>query len=343
MAGAELANPRPHPYTSLPTELIIKILGIVGTYWHGIKSPLADCALVSRTWNTLCRPHMFYTVTLYSNTVLKRLSFLHFQAAHLCKYIRAVYFRADAAEIIVAKAEWFPECFARLTNLHKLRLFSCANGPLPAASLAAFAAPQLRRLLIDGWQFAGVYDLLSLFPPSLEELQLESIKFDRSPNNVTSRALELKAPRIPGIRLEALRNLEIHHGFESIFATPHLIECPNLACLFVICWQKGPTHLPPWLPTSLPELVLSSGPDSAIPHFGALRPVLVTLSICSYDATPYLDFFTWARDCINRLPDPRAIRALTIDISGYRPPRGTLPRTLRLRDVLSIPLLPPGK
>lgn len=266
MAGAELANPcaqpgealRPHPYTCLPTELIIKILGIVGAYWHGIKPPLAACALVSHTWNTLCRPHMFHTVTVYANTVLPRFSFLHFQAAHLCKYIRAVYFEASAAARIVAKAEWFPECFARLTNLHKLRLFSCVDGPLPAASLAAFAAPQLRKLYIQGWQFAGVYDLLSMFPPTLEELQVDCIKFDRSPDSVASRALELKAPRIPGVRLEALRNLEIYHG-DELFATPHLIECPNLARLF-ICWPGERMHLPPWLPASLPELVLSCTP-----------------------------------------------------------------------------------
>ncbi|KAG9225166.1 hypothetical protein CCMSSC00406_0007423 [Pleurotus cornucopiae] len=59
---------------------------------------------------------------------------------------------------------------------------------------------QLRKLYIQGWQFAGVYDLLSMFPPTLEELQLDSIKFDRSPDNVVKRELELKAPRIPGVR-----------------------------------------------------------------------------------------------------------------------------------------------
>lgn len=43
--------------------------------------------------------------------------------------------------------------------------------------------------------------------------------------------------------------------------------------------------------------------------------------------TPYLSFFTWARDCINCLPDPRAIRALTINVAKYNciPPEGLYP------------------
>ncbi len=52
---------------------------------------------------------------------------------------------------------------------------------------------------------------------------------------------------------------------------------------------------------------------------------MVTLSICSYDATPYLDFFTWARDCINCLPDPGAIRALTIKMTVWKPLDGLYP------------------
>ncbi|KAF9499993.1 hypothetical protein BDN71DRAFT_1441023 [Pleurotus eryngii] len=277
---------------------------------------------------------MCHTVTVYTNTVLRRLSFLHFQAIHLCQYIRVLFFDGTAAETIVSKAEWFPACFARLTNLHKLRLMFCVGGPLPAASLAAFAAPPLRKLYIQGWEFAGVYDLLSLLPPTLEELRLE-VKFDRSPDNVVKRGLELKAPRIPGKRLDALRSLEIISNIESIYTTPHLIECPNLARLVVSCWpERKQRYLPPWLPASLPELVLSGGPGSVIPHFGsALRPALLTLSMGSmrrdpHRTPPYLEFFTWARDFIDRLPDPRAIRALKISINtkyNHIPPEGIYP------------------
>lgn len=127
MAGTDLGNPRAQA-ASLPTELIIKIIAIVKG-GHNSKrgqygpSPIAASALVSRTWNTLCRPHMFHTVVVYVDTVLPRFSFLHFQAAHLCQYIRVLYFDATAAQHSVREAEWFPACFARLTNLRKLQLF----------------------------------------------------------------------------------------------------------------------------------------------------------------------------------------------------------------------------
>ncbi|KAF9499990.1 hypothetical protein BDN71DRAFT_1502478 [Pleurotus eryngii] len=327
MAGTELADPcakgeglslRPHLHR-LPTELIIKIISIVEGFQHCPKPPLTACALVSHSWNTLCRPHMFHRVNLYQSTIYYQLSSLHFQLPHLSQYIHTLTFNGCAAATIVSKAEWFPACFAWLTNLHKLWLMSGMDGPLPAVSLAMFAAPQLRKLYILGLRFDGVYDLLSLFPPALEELILD-IKFDRSPDNIVKRELELKALRIPGIWLDTLRSLKILCGFKSILAIPHLIECPNLACLVVSC-RPGPEplYLPPWLPASLLELVLSCGPHSVIPHFGrALRPALVTLSMRSLRTSPYLDLFTWARDCIESLPDPHAIRALTINIdSGY--------------------------
>lgn len=48
----------------------------------------------------------------------------------------------------------------------------------------------------------------------------------------------------------------------------------------------------------------------------------------SQETTLYLDFFTWVMDCIDRLPDPRAIRALTINIrtgSDHSLPEGLFP------------------
>ncbi|KAF7424774.1 hypothetical protein PC9H_010085 [Pleurotus ostreatus] len=129
-----------------PTELATKIIAIIEDGHHSKhhqrgQSPLADIALVSHTWNAVCRLHMFNTVTLYSDTVHSRLSFIHFQAPHLSQYIRELYFQPSAAERIASKAEWFPACFAQFDNLDKIRFENCCKGPLPAASLAAFAAP----------------------------------------------------------------------------------------------------------------------------------------------------------------------------------------------------------
>ncbi|KAF7424776.1 hypothetical protein PC9H_010087 [Pleurotus ostreatus] len=112
-----------------------------------------------------------------------------------------------------------------------LLLMSCPDAPLPAASLAVFAAPQLRNLL----------------PPTLEELRLSDVKFDRSPDSVVKRDLEPKAPRIPGtytVVLDALRTLKLYTHLEPIFATPHLIECPDLARLVVYGWPEPEERYP---------------------------------------------------------------------------------------------------
>ncbi|KAL4256297.1 hypothetical protein AB1N83_013341 [Pleurotus pulmonarius] len=318
MAGTDLENPRAQG-VPLPTELATKIIAIVEDGHHSKHhqrgpSPLADIALVSHTWNAVCRLHMFHTVTLYSDTVYSRLSFIHFQAPHLSQYIRELYFQPSAAERIASKAEWFPACFARFDNLDKIRFENCCKGPLSAASLAAFAAPQrLRKLDIYGWKFAGVYDFLSMLPPTLEELRLDEVKFDSSQRNAARRDLELKAPRIPGVRLDALRTIELHRGQHSILATPHLIECPNLARLFVICSSTTQVQLPPWIPTSLPELVLSVGHGSIIPDFGTdLQPSSVTIYPSCGHGSEYLNHFTCARECIEGLPYPHAIQTLTI-------------------------------
>ncbi|KAG9225176.1 hypothetical protein CCMSSC00406_0007413 [Pleurotus cornucopiae] len=235
MVGTELANPRARGM-SLPAEVIIKIIGVVEGGHHskrGQRAPssLAASTLVSRAWNTLCRPHMFHTVTLHTNTIYPRLSFLHFPAPHLSQYIHELYFEHTVAEGILSKAEWwFPGCFARLKNLRKA-----------------------------------------------EPWELHEATCCGDPGCVCHRPASHAGLTVLEIR-------------ECLRSAPHVPARP-----------RG---------TRNPRTRIRPIPDIGM----ALRPSSVTITVGDYTNPKYLDYFTWARDCLNSLPYPRSIQELTINV-----------------------------
>ncbi|KAF9489058.1 hypothetical protein BDN71DRAFT_1456601 [Pleurotus eryngii] len=52
--------------------------------------PLAAASLVSRTWSTICRSHIFRIISISTRTMDDRLWFLHFEAPHLSEFIHVV-------------------------------------------------------------------------------------------------------------------------------------------------------------------------------------------------------------------------------------------------------------
>ncbi|KAJ8697502.1 hypothetical protein PTI98_004303 [Pleurotus ostreatus] len=316
MAEAERKHVCPQP-EKLPVELIAEIIAIVADgaqkcnpqndenhpFWT-----LTASSLVSRTWTTICRPHIFHTLSISTENTTARLSFLHFDAPHLSEYIRTVHlwWNDDSCTALA----WFPECFARLKNLRALHLengissLSMAPAPLSAGIVSMLAAPRLCKLALNGWGFASdASDLLSMLPATLEELKLEDIM----ETHVTE-----KAP--PTVRFDALRTLELLDVFHPMLEFKSFIDCPNLECL-TARYHYEPWNLPPWIPDELSELELYAVPECNIPDFGgAIRPSVLTVNL-SGDVS-YLELFAWIKNCIDSLPFPGTIQSLTINVTN---------------------------
>ncbi|KAF4600390.1 hypothetical protein EYR38_005015 [Pleurotus pulmonarius] len=71
--------------------------------------------------------------------------------------------------------------------------------------------------------------------------------------------------------------------------------------------------MPPWVPAGLKEVVLGGSIMSALPNFGqTIRPSVVRISL--FGSRPYINHFTWFKDCIGRLPFPNLIQVFEIRI-----------------------------
>ncbi|KAF9490495.1 hypothetical protein BDN71DRAFT_187417 [Pleurotus eryngii] len=258
MTETERKHLYPQP-EKFPVELIAEIIAIVadGTQECNPKNDenhpfwtLAASSLVSRTWTTICRPHIFHTLSISTENTTARLSFLHFDAPHLSEYIRTVHlwWNDDSCTALA----WFSEFFARLKNLRALHLdhgissLSMAPASLSAVIVSTLAAPRLCKLVLNGWGFASdASDLLSMLPATLEELKLEDIM----ETHVTE-----KAPST--VRFDALRSLELLDVFHPMLEFKSFIDCPNLECLTARWYHYEPWILPPWIPDGLSELEL---------------------------------------------------------------------------------------
>ncbi|KAF9487037.1 hypothetical protein BDN71DRAFT_1500056 [Pleurotus eryngii] len=304
----------------LPPEVIAEIIATVadGTNFDSadpdrdpdIHHPLANASLVSRTWNTICRPHVFRTFSISSTNTSARLHFLHFDAPHLSGHIRTVRLWLEG-EGACPSSEWYPACFGRLTNLRALHLDHGIASLLKeqeflAAGISAMlAAPCLRKLVLRGWDFStGASDLLAMLPPTLEVLMLDLISATPEGN-----AAQPTSP----LRLDALRHLELQAVFHPMLTFTRLIECPNLQRLTAGWYAYQSWNLPPWIPDTLSELVLHAAPECNIPDFGtAIKPSTVTIEPSG--EMSYLEVFVWIQECINHLPFPGCIRTLTLNI-----------------------------
>ncbi|KAF7433705.1 hypothetical protein PC9H_005668 [Pleurotus ostreatus] len=309
-----------HQPGKLPLEVIAEIIATVadGTDFDSadpdrdpdVHHPLADASLVSRTWNTICRPHVFHTLSISSTNTSARLHFLHFDAPYLSDHIRTVRLWLEG-EYACPDSEWYPACFGRLTNLRALHVDHgiaslLKEQELLAAGISAMlAAPCLRKLVLRGWDFStGASDLFAMLPPTLEDLMLELI-------SATTEG-DTAQPTSP-LRLYALRHLELQAVFHPMLTSTRLIDCPNLQRLTAGWYAYQSWNLPPWIPDTLSELVLRAAPECNIPDFGtAIKPSAVTIEPSG--EMSYLEVFVWIQDCINHLPFPGCIQTLTLNI-----------------------------
>ncbi|KAG9219620.1 hypothetical protein CCMSSC00406_0006058 [Pleurotus cornucopiae] len=318
------------PMIRLPIEIIAEIIAAVvdGTeftsedpdFYPGRDEhhPLAAASLVSRTWSTICRPHIFRIISISTRTMDDRLWFLHFEAPHLSEFIHVVHLQCDYDPDTTLA--WYPECLGRLKNLRVLHLDSWMStlllepGPLSAGISSMLAAPCLRKLALRGCDLSeDASDLRAMLPVTLKELVLEGIS--------ATSDIEGKTTSTP--RLEALRSLKLQEIYHPMFRLKNFIECPNLDRLSAHWYSGQPWDLPPWVPSSLSELVLcgmslsSSVSDCNIPDFGtAIQPSVVEIN--QSGDTSYLELFMWIKDCIRNLPFPTSIRTLTLDIENIK-------------------------
>lgn len=255
---------------ALPVELVSEIIAIVApeesnnphpvTYMTKAEQEafrtLAAASLVSHSWNAVCRRHIFHTVFMFSSNTSARLSFLHFKAPHLAEYIRrlCVWWNDDDPRP-ASECQWLAECLYRMKNFRELILVSVLAGLpterriLAAGAVPVFAASRLRKLALRDWDFAeDAYDLLGMLSPTLEELVLE---------NIHTETIEVEAPP-PTTHLAALRRLVLVDTVHPMLAVENIIECRRLQYLELEWLCDDSWNMPPWIPASLTELVLSS-------------------------------------------------------------------------------------
>ncbi|KAF4585308.1 hypothetical protein EYR40_002145 [Pleurotus pulmonarius] len=281
---------------------------------------LLACSLVCRSWNQICRAHVFRVVTLKhgQDVLTRRLSFLHSTAPHLYKNIRRlnVFLEGDHRTF----AEWIPDCISRLTNVSALRLDAeLIRGTVldilsTSGIMSLLPTLRLKQLALDLWGVDGasldLIPVLSACATTVESLSLEIYEVYEHGEASAS------APPSP-VRLDALRHLQI---FSSICTLPSttLIECPNLESLTLECFVgDGRWYIPSWIPATLSELILHVDLPAEIPDLStSIRPSVLTIRTFRRAAASYSDAMAGVGAWIGRLPDPCAIQELTIIISS---------------------------
>ncbi|KAG9226549.1 hypothetical protein CCMSSC00406_0005784 [Pleurotus cornucopiae] len=155
----------------LPLELIhhiVESLAERGTSSGSVPPALEACSLVCRTWNHICRLHIFRTIVLGRSSA-PQLSFLHFEAPHLSKYIVNLHMIFDDRTVAAAE-DWFPDCLKRLEKLRVLRIdnFICIPPTLPALHtlgiMSLIATAHIEQLDLVYWDTLDLEDEPALLP-----------------------------------------------------------------------------------------------------------------------------------------------------------------------------------
>lgn len=226
---------------------------------------LLACSLVCRSWNQICRAHVFRAITLKPDqeALTRRLAFLHFTAPHLYKSIRRlnVFLEGDHRTF----AEWIPDCTSRLNNVSALRLDAeLIKGTVldilsTSGIMSLLPTLRLKQLELDLWGVDGaVLDLipiLSVCSTTLQSLSLELYEvYEHGEGSASGRP----SP----VCLDALRNLKIISSTCTLPST-NLIECQKLESLTIECvFGGGSWYIPSWIPATLSELILHGMPTS---------------------------------------------------------------------------------
>ncbi|KAF9495365.1 hypothetical protein BDN71DRAFT_1447506 [Pleurotus eryngii] len=117
----------------------------------------------------------------------------HSPAPHLAECIRVLHLwwnrnHPDLCDR-ASNMDWFPSCFARLTNLQELYLEQwIGRWVMSPGAVSTLGAP-LRMLVLRGWDFSGKgSDPLSMLAHTLEDLRLD---------NIVSEEIEFSAGAAP--------------------------------------------------------------------------------------------------------------------------------------------------
>ncbi|KAL4257976.1 F-box domain-containing protein [Pleurotus pulmonarius] len=353
LMGPPINHPvnRPEPHTLngtiivdqtgqyFPTELIKKIIALLDdrpvdeeVYYCGeprrVPTGLVACSLVCSSWNDICRPHIFRSVTLdYSRELdIPRFSFLYFTAPHICTYIRNLELRLP--ENPGAMSRWVQGRLPRFTNLHELRL----DGNFPVwcypnrATLSMYVShvvsllpdastSHVKRLDLRCWS-AAAENLLPLLSACRDTLEDLSVEIDFRPESSLDSETSKSMSEIPSfVHLNALRSLKIHERYATRLPLTNFIECPNLEALKIEHYTEELWDIPPWIPAGLSNLNFNVDPNTALPDLGTtIHPSHLTINIQKQEDAPYLRVATWIAACLNRLPHPKHLERLTIAI-----------------------------
>lgn len=253
----------------LPIELIHHVVELLAEPERDRRIPRAwtACSLVCRTWNRICRHHIFRSIlvhTRWDGAVASRLIFLHFTAPHLAEYILDLHLTFHEADLAKVPG-WLPDCFKRFKNLRKLHIGCYASLPSPFSALKALGitslliAGRIKSFQMESYDLiedeSGLLPIFSLCSASLEEITLR-LCVDRPDVNHATFPHWKPEPRDQlTVRLEALRKLDFEEDVPRLHET-NRIECPNLECLTITHNNSCPWVIPPWIPASLSELVL---------------------------------------------------------------------------------------
>ncbi|KAF7431062.1 hypothetical protein PC9H_006780 [Pleurotus ostreatus] len=303
----------------LPTELILQIIagfdrrGNSNTYSGsvtGVPPCLTACSLVCHAWNDICRPYIFRIVEISAGTLIPRLSFLHFEAPHLCNYVLDFRLSLDTRANYEPFPAWLPDCFSRFRNLGTLYLADIGSVNSSLAELSPLdmgittllaTAPNLRKLHLEGWDHDR--DVVSVLPTSS---QLEDLSLNVISTNMTT---VVSSPP----RFDALQILELDNIPYPLLRFKTFIECPNLRSLVAEWYDPVRWKVPPWVSTRFSELTLNVNVWSGCPDFGeAIQPSVLTINIFGSESCS--NFITWIKNCVASLPFPNLLHRVTINI-----------------------------
>ncbi|KAF7440247.1 hypothetical protein PC9H_000591 [Pleurotus ostreatus] len=288
---------------------------------------LKACSLVCRAWNDICRHCIFHTVTADICISQERdspLSFLHFTAPHLYRYVTDLILFWDRD--VYGAPEWIPNTLPRFVNLRSLYLESRMTSGAPALPrpfalgvMALLDKAPLKCLSLTYWDFlADASDLLlllSVCSTTLEELSLETCSVsDRGtmPNMIVS---ESRVP--PIVCLQALRKIKLQ-GDSRAFQTSR-IESPNLRSLVYEQIQNSFCTIPNWISDKLSEVSLKAFEVSDIPDLGqSICPSSMTVDISKSHDDSFFTILSWVKGCLQSLPFPHVLRQLNIKIKSNR-------------------------
>ncbi|KAF4572490.1 hypothetical protein EYR36_006996 [Pleurotus pulmonarius] len=318
----------------MPVEIVDQIIASFNDtevdetkYQEDVFPTLKACSLVCWTWNELCRPHIFSSLSVdlcrsSIDTAFIRLSFLHFTAPRLYKCITNFRFRWNRD--IPDPPQWIPDALTQFTNLRSLSLYSGVtsgfpplSAPFALAITTLVARTPLTKLHLAYWDFLyDVSDLclvLSSCSSTLVELTLEECYI--SDRGMMVNPIEDGV--LPVVHLGALRKLAlVNNGNVSLSQLRH-IDAPNLRSLSCAFLKDPFQDISPWIPATVTEFTLDVRDFSERPWFGkSIRPSWLTIifRLSYHDEPQCFPVLSWIEDCLNQLPFPHVLHRLDIKV-----------------------------